>query len=158
MSPQQALSDALMPAFAILPMPMDSPAARVQLLAIGLQESRLTYRQQIGGPARGLWQFERGGGVKGVFSHPSTTAHCRLLALSRDVPWDVDAIYNALDRDDPLAAGMARLLLFADSKPLPRVDDAQGGWDCYARNWRPGKPHRETWDAYHAQAREAVGV
>ena len=40
-----------------------STAADVLLLAIGLQESRFEHRQQIGGPARSFWQFERGGGV-----------------------------------------------------------------------------------------------
>lgn len=48
---------------------MDSAAARCQMLAIGLQESRLQHRRQNGGPARGFWQFEKGGGVKGILFH-----------------------------------------------------------------------------------------
>lgn len=158
MTLDEVVGDALKPAFAILPMPMDSPTARVMLLAIGLQESRFKYRAQIGGPARGLWQFEQGGGVKGVYGHPTTTAHCRHLALSLSVMWTVPQIYAALEFDDVLAAGMARLLLFADSRPLPPINDADACWDCYVRNWRPGKPHRETWDAFHAQALEQVSA
>ena len=53
-------------AFALLPPAMDTPDARVLLLAIGLQESKFSHRLQIGGPARGYWQFEQGGGVRGV--------------------------------------------------------------------------------------------
>ena len=64
-------------ALRILPSRMDSPEARVMLLSIGLQESRLHYRRQIGGPARGLWQFELGtkesrGGVWGVYLHAAS--------------------------------------------------------------------------------------
>jgi len=156
MTLDEVVHSALQPALAILPMPMDSATARVMLLSIGQQESRFEFRRQIGGPARGLWQFEQGGGVKGVFGHPATTAHCRHLVISRSIIWSVPTIYAALEFDDVLAAGMARLLLFADSRPLPPIDDAAACWDCYVRNWRPGKPHRETWDAFHARALEQV--
>lgn len=42
---------AIAPALALLPARMSSPSAEVMLLAIGLQESNLTHRRQIGGPA-----------------------------------------------------------------------------------------------------------
>ena len=51
------IPDILDPAAKLLP-GMDSAKARVMLLAIGLQESRFEHRRQIGGPARGFWQFE----------------------------------------------------------------------------------------------------
>lgn len=57
---------AIAPALAMLPARMRSDAAEVLLLAIGLQESGLIHRHQIGGPAHGLLQFERGGGVRGA--------------------------------------------------------------------------------------------
>ena len=71
------LRDVIGPALSRLPARMDSLAVRVLLLAIGLQESRMTYRRQLGGPARGLWQAERGtpetrGGVTGVLLHPAS--------------------------------------------------------------------------------------
>jgi hypothetical protein len=147
---------AINPALARLPMKLDSTAARVMLLAIGQQESRFIYRAQVGGPAKSFWQFEEGGGVKGVMNHEATSALCFDLCKDRDVRFDRHAIYLAMETDDILAAGMARLLLYADAKPLPNPADPQAGWDCYIRNWRPGKPHRETWDAFHANALAAV--
>ena len=70
MTLEQVMRDAVRPALALLPAAMNTPQARCMLLAIGLQESRFVHRRQIGGPARGFWQFERGtrtsrGGVWG---------------------------------------------------------------------------------------------
>ena len=50
----------------------------------------------------------------------------------------------------PTAA--ARLLLFTDPKRLPEVGDAKGAWNLYIRTWRPGKPHRGTWNDLYDQA------
>ena len=41
-------------ALSLLPPKMDTPEARAMLGAIALQESALRYRQQVGGPAKGL--------------------------------------------------------------------------------------------------------
>lgn len=153
------IKNAINPALAILPMSMDSPKARVMLLATGLQESRFEYRRQMGnGPARGFWQFERGGGVKGVFTHHTSTGHLHNLCKARGVPFDIPTIWAALETDDVLAAGVARLLYYTDPKPLPAVDDAEGSWKLYMRTWRPGKPHPEKWPGYHQQALEALGL
>lgn len=152
------IKTAINPALAILPMGMDSPKARVMLLATGLQESRFEYRRQMGnGPARGFWQFERGGGVMGVLCHTATKALALDVCKARDVPPDSSLVHARLEFDDVLAAAFARLLLWADRAPLPGVDaDHETAWQCYLRNWRPGRPHRETWDAFHAQARAQV--
>lgn len=167
MAPQQPMANpvlgyivrnSIMPAMALLPMKLNSTPAVVMLLAIGLQESRFVHRTQIGGPAHGFWQFERGGGVKGVLGHPSTVALIREVCLDRQVPFDAESVYQAIVQDDILAAAMARLLLFSDPKPLPDVKDRDGAWDCYVRNWRPGKPHRDTWESFHNAARAVVGV
>lgn len=153
------IKNAINPALAILPMSMDSPKARVMLLATGLQESRFEHRRQMGnGPARGFWQFERGGGVKGVFTHQASTGHLHNLCKARGVPFDIPTIWAALETDDVLAAGVARLLYYTDPKPLPAVDDAEGSWKLYLRTWRPGKPHAEKWPGYHQQARDAMGL
>ena len=64
----EVLRTNVLPGMALLPDRMDTPEARVMMLAIGLQESRFVHRRQIKGPARGFWQFEQGGGVIGVVS------------------------------------------------------------------------------------------
>ncbi|AMG36099.1 hypothetical protein [Achromobacter xylosoxidans] len=153
---------AINPALALLPARMDTPAARVMLLAIGLQESRFEHRRQIGGPARGFWQFEKGsrasrGGVWGVYLHPASKGHLAVLCKARSVACDPDAIYAALEYDDVLATGVARLLLWTDPKVLPPVDDASAGWELYLRTWRPGKPHPQAWPDLYRQALAAVG-
>jgi hypothetical protein len=157
------LHSAINPALKMLPPKMDSDAARVMLLAIGLQESRLTHRYQkttnpyVKGPARGLWQFERGGGVVGVTTHRASQERAREVCKLRAVPFDSILIHTRLEFDDILAAAFARLLLWTDAKPLPGVDASHDDtWNCYERNWRPGKPHRETWDEFHTQARAQV--
>lgn len=155
------IDKAITPALALLPASMDTPAARVMLLAIGLQESRFTHRQQIGGPARGFWQFEKGtrasrGGVWGVYLHPASKDHLATLCRARSVACDPDSIYAALEYDDVLAAGVARLLLWTDPKALPAIGDADAAWALYLRTWRPGKPKPDSWPALYAQAMAAL--
>jgi len=151
---------AIAPALALLPSRMDSAAARIMLLAIGLQESRFMFRFQkvagkpyVKGPARGFWQFEEGGGVRGVMTHAATKDLARKLCDGHGVAWDSRAIHHALENADVLAAGFARLLLWADAKPLPGPGASHDeAWDCYIRGWRPGKPHRSSWDQFHRDA------
>jgi len=154
---------AINPALDLLPGRMDSAEARVMLLAIGLQESRFEHRRQMGnGPARGFWQFEQGtrasrGGVWGVYLHTASANLLRQLCVSRGVPHAPADIWRAIEHDDVLAAGLARLLLLTDPKPLPAVGDVDEAWRLYAyRCWRPGKPHKSTWAGLHQQAREFV--
>ena len=149
---QDVVVSVVNPALTLLPHSMDSSQARAMLLAIGLQESRFVHREQIGGPARGFWQFEKGAGVKGVMNHPLSISCAQSVCRARGVPFDRAQVYNTLAKDDVLAAAFARLLLWTDPKPLPGRDDVQGGWDLYARVWRPGKPHRDTWDAFYRDA------
>lgn len=158
------IKTAIDPALALLPPKMDTPEARVMLLAIGLQESRFMFRfQKIAGrpyekgPARSFWQMERGGGVIGVMTHHATNEYAHMLCGTRGVPFDSVLVHDCIETDDLLAAAFARLLLWADYKPLPALDASHDeAWDCYTRNWRPGKPHRETWDEFHSQARGQV--
>jgi len=159
-----AISSAIDAAFALLPDRMDTKAARVALIAIGLQESGLTDRcQKLAngerGPAHGLWQFERAGGVVGVLTHGMTRKLAFDACKARGVAAESSAVWAALEHDDVLAAVFARLLLWSDGKPLPTEDDADGLWRNYAlRTWRPGKPHPEVWAANHAAARSAVAA
>ena len=150
-------------ALELLPKAMDTPKARVLMYAIGLQESRFEFRRQLGnGPARGFWQFEKGtvaskGGVTGVFLHDASRYWLAKLCEARNCAFNVAAIYKAIETDDVLAAGVARLLLFTDAKALPELGEEQKAWDLYAkRTWRPGKPHKQTWAEAYAVAMAEV--
>ena len=89
----------------------------------------------------------------GVLSHPLARPplqqalaqlHYPLLT-----PYD---LHTAITHNDILAAVCARLLLWTDPHPLPTIEDGpEAGWAYYVRNWRPGKPHRHTWDAHWAE-------
>lgn len=144
----------------LLPSEMDSRPARALLLAIGLQESRFLHRRQVRGPARGYWQFEAGGGVRGVLRHRATAAHAqRILAALRygpDPP--VEAVHAALEHNDILACVFARLLLWTTPGVLPNETAPDLAWQTYVSAWRPGKPHPETWAAFYEEAWERVGV
>lgn len=151
-------------AFRLLPVGMDSREARVMLVAIGLQESRFKHRRQLVGsppkpvgPAKSFWQAEQGGGmIHGVRRHVATAVAAAKLIAARGVPPNDRAVWDAVENDDVLAAGLARLLLWSDPHRLPAVGDAEGAWKLYLRTWRPGKPHRATWDALYAEALRAA--
>lgn len=136
----------------VLPGKFASVAATTMLLAIGLQESRFVHRQQVGGPARSYWQFEKGGGVVGVLRHSATARHAHAVCVLRGIEPTADAVYAAMLLDDLLGCAFARLLLYSDPRPLPEPGQIISSWDYYLRNWRPGKPHRSTWDNLYAKA------
>lgn len=154
----------LNPGLAMLPLSMDTPRARLMLLTIGRQESKFKDRAQVlagggKGPARGFWQFEQGGAVKGVMNHPATCGHARRVCDERGVPWDRPTIWAALEQDDLLACAFARLNLWWAPGALPEIGDSAAAWKLYADvTWRPGKPHPETWSGYYNEARTALGV
>ena len=151
-------------ALSAFPAKFDTPEARVLLIAIGLQESRLKHRYQIvagkpgaKGPARGLWQFERMGGTAGVLGFHSIenlTAYC--VSAAGLPASDPRTVWEALEHDDVLAARFARLLLWTDPRSLPKRGDATAGWNYYIRVWRPGKPHLSTWGAFWREAEAQV--
>jgi hypothetical protein len=141
--------------FSLLPPKMNSSGACAALLAIGLQESKFKDRRQVGGgPARGFWQFEAGGGVHGVVTHSaSATLVTQAMETLRYRP---DQCYAALEHNDVLACIFARLLLWTHPAALPGRADPEGAWNYYLSLWRPGKPHRETWHANYERAWEVV--
>lgn len=159
------------PALRLLPPRMDSPEARTLLLCIGLQESGFRDRRQVVlvkergkqvlrplGPARSFWMGELGGGmVHGVRVHPATCDLAKALYTARKVKATDAAIWAAIEKDDVLAAGLARLLIFSDPHKLPALGDIQGAWRLYAeRTWLPGTPRPETWPGHYQQAVEFV--
>jgi hypothetical protein len=135
---------ALRPALSLLPHEMTSPAAEAMVLAICLQESRLIARRQVGGPARGYAQFEFSG-VVGVLRHEATREHAERLCEVLDVPSIAGTVHAALEYQDVLTAGFARLLLWTYPERLPRAEEPRKGWSQYLQTWRPGKPHEHTW-------------
>lgn len=158
---QSAWAMAVQPALVLLPPRMSSPRAWHMLLAIGLQESKFSARVQIvngggRGPARGFWQFERGGGVKGVLEHDLTTEHAVRICDARGVRPVAQLVWERMEFDDVLGAAFARLLLWTDRPPLPAPDNADGGWETYTRVWRPGRPHPATWPAHWTRARRFI--
>ncbi|MFR0690250.1 hypothetical protein ACLUTX_12695 [Enterobacterales bacterium AE_CKDN230030158-1A_HGKHYDSX7] len=148
------------PALLLLPARMESPQAVVMLLTIGLQESRFTYRRQMGnGPAKSFWQAEQGGGmVSGLLRYRVESIRDLVtgLCVGRGVTPVAPDVWNAIEHDDILAAGLARLLLFTDPARLPALGDEVGAWDLYLRTWRPGKPRPKEWPENYAAALEAV--
>lgn len=167
-APCDFVAQILEPALDLLPAKMRSVEARIMLLAIALQESGLAHRQQIGGPARGLLQFEQGGGVKGVLTHPASQDYAADVCLARRVVAAPIQVYQALDQDDVLAVALGRLLLWTDPRALPAAGDAAGAFDLYLRVWRPGAYHngsdqqrarlRDKWAGNHRAAQAALGA
>lgn len=138
------------------PARMISVESKAMLVAIGLQESRFEHRKQIGGPARGFWQFEQGGGIKGVLDHQSTRSLIRLILHQLRYDDDTLTSYFAVEDNDVLAMSYARLLLWTVAGPLPVARQYEYAWKYYIDGWRPGKPHRATWNAFYDQAWEFV--
>lgn len=139
---------ALDTALTLLPPEMTSDRARVLLLAIGLQESRLIYRRQIVGgrpvgPASGLLQMEEGGGVEDVLNHRATQLHADKVCEARGVAPIARSVRQAMERDDILTFAFGRLLLWSDVPPLPGLGDTEGNWKVYLRVWRPGAYQRD---------------
>lgn len=128
---------------ALLPPQMGTLPARILLRAINLQENPKRYQQQVGGPARGDYQFERGGGVRGVLMHVASKKHAEAVCKARAVQPTTDAVYEAIGTDPILAAALARLLLWTDPKAIPATGDVSGAWAMYLNVWRPGAAARD---------------
>lgn len=131
---------------------LNTREARRLLVAIAWQESRVTERAQVlgggrYGPARGFWQFEKGGGLSGVIAHGATQRLAVKLLKEMAIPYPQQ--FLAIELNDMIACCFARMLLYTDPSPLPTGNPAWAlegqGWEYYLRNWRPGKPHRGTW-------------
>lgn len=162
MTPKDILVDAVDPSLAMLHQLtgiVSTQKARVLMMAIAGQESRWAHRLQVPvAYARSFWQFERGGGVAGVLSHPASKGKIAAVCADLLIPCDVATVYEAMAWNDTLAACMARLLLFTDPGPLPEIGQVEAGWQYYLRNWRPGAPHPEVWPARYATALELVNA
>jgi len=149
---------------ALLPAKMNSEDASVLLYATSRQENPQRLPQQVGGPAVGDYQFERGGGVKGVVEHSAVSELTRSVCRARKVQCDTGSIYQALKTDPILAAALARLLYYTDPKSMPYAGDELAAWQLYLRTWRPGAYARQPeelrakWTKSYADAMKAYGL
>jgi hypothetical protein len=133
--------------------------ARLMLTAISGQEANWTDRVQGGkGPAHGLFQFERGGGVTGVLHNPVTVHLAIGACVKSGIPANPVAAWGALATaaHDNLAVAFARLLLWSDPAPLPNIGDEDTAYEYYLRLWKPGKPSRKRWSVVYPQAMTAI--
>lgn len=161
MTPQRLLQTAIIPALtelAVRGIP-DTPAARRFLLAIALQESGLRHRRQVvggaeAGPAMSFWQFEKGGGCRGVIEHRAAAPHTAAICEAFNVQATPAALWEAMRYQDIVAAATARLLVYTLPSKLPTSDRA--AWLQYLSAWRPGTPRPETWEANWIVAGAAV--
>lgn len=159
--------ESLNAAFELLPERMRSAQAVVILLAIQLQEAPNQEQRQVGGPAVGIFQMEKGGGIAGVLRHSASRPYALSVCKALGVEPTKESVYAALQStDDVLDAAFARLLLWTDAAPLPAIGDVTGAWELYLRTWRPGAHSRgsETqraalrskWSINYAKAMEAM--
>jgi len=130
----------------LLPPKLDTGPAWCQLFATALQESRLNERRQIGGPARGFWQFELGG-IVGVLNHSATKDMIRVVLDRLDYDHRPETSYAAIEHTDVLAFAYARLNYWWLPGALPDRNEPKIGWAQYIRAWNPGKPWPEKWRA-----------
>lgn len=134
---------------------------RLLLTAYAIQESNLEWRAQIvsgdstrAGPARSWWQIEEPT-VGLLMRNPATSNRLRSMCEAAWVRFERDDIWRAIEGHDLLAFGCARLILWADPRPLPITREE--AWECYAhRTWRPGKPAPHKWPSSWSQAQAAV--
>lgn len=132
--------------------------ARVLVMAIAGQESNWRYRLQSPVPyARSYWQFELGGAVRGVLTHPASADRIRTVCRALDLICTEEAVYDVMAWNETLACCMARLLLWTDPRPLPAVGERELAWNYYCHTWNPGAPHPERWAQNYAIAKALVG-
>lgn len=145
-------------AYSVLPAAAQSDRATAMLLAIGWQESRFEHRRQLGGPARGWWQFENDT-VRLTLAHQVSgpLMHQALRALAYPgQPIAPMFVHHAIEHNDVLAAVTARALLRTHPEMLPTRDDVGLGWTQYMAVWRPGKPKPATWEEAWRRAWAAI--
>ncbi len=147
----------IIPGLSLLPYNLNTPQARAMLAAIGLQKSGFEHRKQIGGPARGFWQFEKSG-VAGVLSHPATAKMIADVCKRILIPPYTDLCYGAIAYHDALACCFARLLLYTYPAPLPAEGDIQEAWNQYQAIWSPDEQRPGTFAGFFEDAWRLVKI
>lgn len=153
MTPERLLRTGIIPALAELEASgiHDTVEARRFLLAIALQESGAAARRQSGmGPAASYFQFEQGGGCRGVLAHPAAAKRMHQVCADYDIEPTEAGLWQAMRYNDIVAACAARLLIYTLPAALPVT--SMDGWAQYLSAWRPGQPRPKTWEANWATA------
>lgn len=124
-----------------------SDAAETLVLGTAIQESRLTYLRQLGGPARGLYQMEPATHDdiwNSFLDYRDDLAH-RVSALIAPTPDSVDQLETNL----VYATAMCRVKYLRASEPLPAADDIDGLGAYWKTNYNTalGKGTPEEWAA-----------
>lgn len=112
---------------ALITMNLDSEPARQILLGTAIQESRLTYLRQLGGPALGLFQIEPRTHSDLYANYLAYRPEMREKLLYLGDRQHASLIYNLR-----YAAAVARLIYYRDPEALPEKDDIDG----QARMWK----------------------
>jgi hypothetical protein len=162
MTPARLLHTAIIPALTDLAATgiADTMEARRFLIAIALQESGLKHRRQVvaggaeNGPAASWWQFEKGGGCRGVLTHPTVSQRMKQVCQDYNVDATAGGLWEAMRYQDIVAAAAARLLFYVLPDYLPTTADE--GWKQYIEAWRPGRPHPQTWAGHWSTADKIV--
>lgn len=164
MTPKRLLATGVMPALIDLERQgiPDTVDARRLLLAIAMQESGLAHRRQVvsggteNGPAASFWQFEQGGGCKGVLTHRAVSSLMIRACEDYNIAPTPAALWEGMRYNDVIAATAARLLVYTLPSGLPKTQEE--GWSQYLSAWRPGKPHPDTWPLNWQMATATVGL
>lgn len=157
-TPLSFLRDVQLPTLRRLGPAYASAEAAVLQLAAFYQESQLKHREQIGGPALGLAQFDPGKGamVGLVLTGPNKVTWARDAVDERGVdPDDFEAARQLAKEDDELAVILSRAGMWCDAKRLPRLGQEKEAWAAYRRIWNPGKPRPEKWADSYKRALDA---
>jgi len=137
---------------------LDSPEARLLLMAVAGQESAWAARQQVPvAYAHGYWQEEIEA-VQQAFDGRETGPIIRALCEGLDVPDDAATVFEAIVWCDPLAYLVARLTLLPDPEPLPVIGDEAAALAYYRRTWRPGSFAPSRWVGRYQAALAALGM
>jgi hypothetical protein len=156
MDPKTCLAAIIRPTLAFLGPPYAGEPAEVMLLAIALQESGLATREQMGGPAHGLWQFELATATNDFVVAGRTFFKNIVESLGFKLnPFTLwDAIAAGADQ---LACVLARERLYRMvDAPLPAVGDQGEAWRQYVQAWGPGRPSEGRWAVCYPEAVAAL--
>ena len=157
-NPKRFVDEVITPALTTLGLDQDLQAATELLLGTALQESRLTFRKQLGGgPARGLFQMEPA--THDDIWENFLKFRAGLAAKLRQL-LDGDEDAEQLTDNDRYAAAMARVQYYrmgqiVGKDPLPDAGDIAGMADYWKTYYNTaggaGAPAQfvANWEAHH---------
>lgn len=144
LAPSAALAAGILPS-------LDSPAARLQMLATAGYESDWTWRRQEPvAVALGFWMNQQNA-VELLLRSPFGQ-HLIEGARTLCIGLDAGSIHAASEFNDPIAYLIARGLAWCDPHPLAAIGDEEACWQAYLRAQNPGARSRQRWAAVYPLA------